>query len=52
MHPNQSDSPPQENTQGRHYTPKSPSLTTQPLDPTRITPSEIAKTIPQLRKLG
>jgi hypothetical protein len=41
-----------ENTQGRHYTLKSPSRTVQPFDPTRITSRKTAKTTPQLRKLG
>jgi hypothetical protein len=43
---------PKENTQGRHYTLKSPSPTVQHFDPTRTTSREIAKTTPQLRKLG
>jgi hypothetical protein len=52
MSPNQSDSSPQENTQGWHYTPKSAARIIQPFDPTRTTSGEMAKTIPQLRKLG
>src|SRR5712691_11897788 len=35
-----------ENTQGRHYTLKSPSRTVQPFDPTRTASREIAKTTP------
>jgi hypothetical protein len=46
------DSSLKENTQGRHYTLKSPSRTVQPFDPTRITSRKTAKTTPQLRKLG
>jgi hypothetical protein len=44
--------PAKENTQGRHYTPKSPSRAAQPIDPTRITSCEFAKISLQLRKLG
>jgi hypothetical protein len=45
MRANQSDSSPPENTQGWHYTPKSPARTIQPFDPTRTTSREMAKTI-------
>jgi hypothetical protein len=41
-----------ENPQGRHYTLKSPSRIVQPIDPTRTTSREIAKTTPQLLKFG
>jgi hypothetical protein len=40
------------NTQGRHYTPKSPPQTPQLLDPTHTTSRQIAKIAPQLLKLG
>jgi hypothetical protein len=52
MRQNKSDSSPSENTQGRHYTLKSPSRIIQPFDPTRTASREIAKNTPQLRKLG
>jgi hypothetical protein len=41
-----------ENTQGRHYRPKSSSRTIQPFDSARAISREIAKVHPQLRKLG
>jgi len=50
--PAQSSSSEEENTLGRHYTPKSPPRTTQPFDPTNATAREIVKTTLQLRKLG
>jgi hypothetical protein len=40
------------NTQGRHYTPESPSQTVQPFDPTHTPSRQIAKIAPQLLKLG
>ena len=48
----QSESVEKENTQGRHYTRKSGSRTIQPFDPTRVTNRKIAKTTPELLKLG
>jgi hypothetical protein len=48
----QNSSAAKENTQGRHYTLKSPSRIIQPFDPTRTASREIAKNTPQLRKLG
>jgi hypothetical protein len=41
-----------ENTQGRHYTLKSLLRAAQPLDSTHTGSRKIAKTTPQLRKLG
>jgi hypothetical protein len=41
-----------ENTQGRHYTLKSLVRAAQPLDSTHTGSRKIAKTTPQLRKLG
>ena len=41
-----------ENTQGRHYTLKSLFRVAQPLDQTHTSSRKIAKTTPQLRKLG
>jgi hypothetical protein len=41
-----SDSSLPENTQGWHYTPKSPERTAQALDPTHAASPKIAKTIP------
>src|SRR5262245_60423492 len=49
-----SQSPPKRkrNTQGRHYMLKPPSHTGQGLDSTQTPSRKIAKTIPELRKLG
>jgi hypothetical protein len=41
-----------ENTQGRHYAPKSATSTAQAFDPTHAGSCEIAKTDLILRKLG
>jgi len=41
-----------ENTQGRHYTLKSLVRAAQPLDSIHTGSRKIAKTTPQLRKLG
>jgi hypothetical protein len=41
-----------ENPQGRHYTPKSPSSTTQVLDPLTAQQPKITSSASQLRKLG
>ncbi len=43
---------PSVNAHGRHYTLKSTSRTSQPLDPARATLHKIAETTPKLRKLG
>jgi hypothetical protein len=48
----QNTSPAKENTQGRHYMPKSHVRALQAFDPARIAQRPIAKTTPQLRKLG
>jgi hypothetical protein len=50
--PSEIDSSAKENTQGRHYTPKSPIDTPQVLDPTQPQRRANRKTTPQLRKLG
>jgi hypothetical protein len=50
--PHQSHSGAKTNTQGGHYTPKTPAHTIQLFDPTRTAFTQNRKTIPQLRKLG
>jgi hypothetical protein len=48
----QNDLAAKENTQGRHYMPKSSSQTAQPFDPTRVASRKIAKITPKLLKFG
>jgi hypothetical protein len=52
MRPIESDSSLPENTEGWHYTPKSPPCHHQPIDPTRSDSRKIGKMDIQLRKLG
>jgi hypothetical protein len=52
MPPIKTDTLAKENTQSRHYTPKSALHATQAFDPTTVPPTKIASNNSQLRKLG